>query len=209
MKLAHGVEPASEPPQRTKPPQCVGQLRRCGQADRHSADVVRGAAWHTSTGYGGDRVDHTPTSGGTATSTISGARGRTTALRQYHGPTPTPAVPGSYGTKSYVYVHAVRLSSVTDQAGIGWSWGYDQRGWRTSSVDPDRGTTLSTYDDGGQLASSTDGRGVTLSYVYDELGRRRQLWQGQPGIGTKRAEWVFDTIRLGQPTSSTRFTALN
>ena len=149
-------------------------------------------------------------SGGTATSAIDDARGRAVALRQYHGPAPTPSVPGSYDATSYVYDHAGRLSSVTDQAGIGWSWGYDQRGRRTSSADPDKSTTLSTYDDAGQLTSSTDARGVTLSYVYDELGRRTQLWQGQPGAGTKRAEWVVrhDPARHSRPLS-TRFEASN
>ena len=45
--------------------------------------------WTTTTAYGGDHVDVTPPEGGTATTTYTDARGRTSELRQYHGATPT------------------------------------------------------------------------------------------------------------------------
>jgi RHS repeat-associated protein len=45
--------------------------------------------------------------------------------------------------------------------------------------------------------------------VYDELGRQTQTWQGPVGSGVKRAEWLYDTILYGQPTSSTRFDGAN
>jgi hypothetical protein len=54
--------------------------------------------WRTTNAYGGDRADVTPPSGGTATSTVSDARGRNVQVRQYHGPTPTPSTPGSWDT---------------------------------------------------------------------------------------------------------------
>jgi hypothetical protein len=38
--------------------------------------------WRTTTAYGGDRVDTTPPSGGTVSSTVTDALGRTTALRE-------------------------------------------------------------------------------------------------------------------------------
>ena len=47
--------------------------------------------WRSTTAYGGDRVSVTPPAGGTATTSITDARGRTTGLRQYHGPAPAGA----------------------------------------------------------------------------------------------------------------------
>src|SRR5690606_22321548 len=149
-------------------------------------------AWRTSYAYGGDRVHTTPPEGGTATTTISDARGQVLALRQYHGPAPT----GGYDETTYTYTERGELATVTDPAGNTWSYTYDQRGRRIEAVDPDAGVTTTTYDDAGQVVTTTDGRGVTLGYTYDDLGRRTSVRDGSP-TGPLRAEWVYDTLPGG------------
>ena len=66
--------------------------------DAPSVVTTSAERWRTTNAYGGDRADVTPPSGGTATSTVSDARGRNVQVRQYHGPTPTPSTPGSWDT---------------------------------------------------------------------------------------------------------------
>src|SRR6202043_2533610 len=119
------------------------------------------------TAYGGDHTDVTPPQGGTATSTVTDARGRTVQLRQYHGGNPS----GAYDATSYSYNPRGQLASVTDPAGNTWSYGYDLLGRRSSVNDPDQGTTAASYDNAGQLTSTTDSRGQTLGYTYDALGQ--------------------------------------
>lgn len=174
-------------------------------AGRPTASVFRayGAEqWRTTTVYGGDHVDVTPPAGGTATTTFADARGRTTKLLQYRGPTPS----GPADTTSYSYTPAGQLAGMTDAAGNRWSYGYDLLGRRTSSSDPDKGATTMAYDDVGQLESATDARGTTLAYKYDDLGRRTGEFLGST-TGTKLAGWTYDTLTGGKglPTSSTRY----
>lgn len=148
--------------------------------------------WRSSVAYGGDRVHVTPPTGGTATTSISDARGGSVALRQYHGLTPS----GTYDETTYSYTKRGELASVTDPAGNTWSWEYDLRGRRVSATDPDAGTSSQTYDVAGQVATSTDGRGVTVGYTYDALGRRTSTRDGSP-TGALRAEWAYDTLPRG------------
>src|SRR5690606_36524672 len=158
--------------------------------------------WRTTYVHGGDRLLTTPPTGGTATSTIVDARGRTVALRQYHGPTPT----GSYDQTTYAYTRRGELASITDQAGNTWSYVYDLRGRPIEVSHPDRGTTITTYDAAGQVRTVTDGRGVTLGYTYDQLGRTTSVREGSP-TGPKRAEWIYDTLPggVGKLTRSIRY----
>ncbi|HWG99191.1 MAG TPA: polymorphic toxin-type HINT domain-containing protein [Pilimelia sp.] len=157
--------------------------------------------WRTVTSHGGDRVSVDPPVGGTPTTTVTDARGRTTALWQYLGAAPT----GAHQDTTYAYDHAGRLATVTDPAGNQWTYGYDLRGRQVSAVDPDRGATTSTYDDAGQLLTTTEvGRGLTLAYTYDGLGRKTALRDGSAS-GPVRASWVFDTLAKGHPTSATRY----
>ena len=63
--------------------------------------------WVTTTAYPGvDRTDTTPPQGGSASSTVTDARGRTTQLWQYHGSTPTgtPRTPTSPTTPTRLLV---------------------------------------------------------------------------------------------------------
>jgi RHS repeat-associated protein len=164
-------------------------------------DVER---WRTSMYFAGDRADITPPAGATATSTVTDARGRTVARRQYHGPTPTPGTPGSWDTTGYTFNRKGQLTAVTDAAGNQWISTYDTRGRKTQSVDPDTGTTTNTYDNGDRLTSTVDARGRKLAFLYDPLGRERAVYDDQVG-GTLRAQWIYDTIAKGQLTQSTRF----
>ncbi|MFY1674294.1 RHS repeat-associated core domain-containing protein [Plantactinospora sp. WMMB334] len=154
----------------------------------------------TVTSYGGDRVHVDPPNGGTATTTIRDAHGRTTELRQYQADTPT----GAYDATTYGYDRFGRLSEIRDPAGNTWRYGYDLRGRVTSTSDPDRGTTTTRHDDGNRVVSATDSRGQTVAHTYDELGRPTTLRNGSV-TGTILAGWTYDTLKLGLPTSSTRY----
>ncbi|WP_144056931.1 polymorphic toxin-type HINT domain-containing protein [Micromonospora lupini] len=160
--------------------------------------------WRTVTTYGGDRINVTPPSGGTATTSIKDGLGRQTELRQYHGTTAT----GAYDATTYAYDRFGRLSKVKDPTGNEWTYVYDLRGRQIKASDPDKGDTTSTYDDGDRLTSTTDARLERLSYTYDELGRPKTLRQGaEPG--NLAAQWEYDTLKLGLPTSSTRYVGSN
>jgi YD repeat-containing protein len=123
--------------------------------------------WRTSAEFGGDRVTVTPPRGGTTTTTVNDARGRTVELHQ-HGPA------GADLTR-YEYTPAGELAKVTDPGDNIWTYTHDLRGRKTEETDPDRGQATFTYDDADQLVSTTDARGVTLFYEYDNLGRKTVL----------------------------------
>jgi RHS repeat-associated protein len=159
--------------------------------------------WRTATYYAGDRTDVTPPAGGTATSTVTDARGRTVALRQYHGTTPTPGTAGTWDQTSYTFNRKGQLEKVIDPAGNDWVYGYDIRGRQTTVDDPDQGPTTNGYDNGGRLTSTLDAAGNKLVYVYDALNRKRAVYQNQAS-GNPRAKWDYDTIAKGQLTRSTR-----
>jgi RHS repeat-associated protein len=156
--------------------------------------------WRTVTGYTGDRTDVTPPQGGTATSTVTDVRGRTVALRHYHGPAPA----GTHDTTTYGYNRKGQLTEVTDARGSRWTHRYDLLGRRTRTDDPDKGRVTRGYDDAGRLTTSTDARDVTLAYTYDVLGRKTSARNGT-ATGTKRAEWIYDTVAKGLLTRSVRY----
>ncbi|MFI0811876.1 polymorphic toxin-type HINT domain-containing protein [Streptomyces echinatus] len=170
----------------------------------------------TRTIYGGDRTTVIPPEGGTATTTLVDARGRTTALRQLHARN----VDAAYDTTTYDYTSRGELKKVTDPAGNNWTYTYDQLGQQIKTVDPDKGATVSTYDDRGQLTttddarpdSATDDRPDTprLWYGYDNLGRRTEVRE-KSSTGTLRATWVYDTVSgaKGQLAASTRYDGTN
>ncbi|MFF7579148.1 polymorphic toxin-type HINT domain-containing protein [Streptomyces sp. NPDC008061] len=158
----------------------------------------------TKTIYGGDRTTVIPPVGGTATTTVSDARGNTTELRQHH----TRTVGATYDTTTYHYTPRSELDKVTDPAGNHWTYTYDQLGRKTSVTDPDQGTTNTTYDDRGQVTfvkgSRTDVPG--LVYLYDNLGRQTEVRE-ETSTGTLRTKQVYDTITgaKGQLTESIRY----
>jgi RHS repeat-associated protein len=161
----------------------------------------------TTTAYGGDRVDVTPPTGGTATSTITDARGNTVELRQYHSATPTPFVAGSYDSTSYTYDARNQQTQVTDSSGNRWTTTYDLRGRVVATSDPNKGTASSSYDDQGDRISTTDARGVTLTAAYDGLGRQTALYQGAATPADELAAWTYDGLAnsRGQLTKTTTY----
>lgn len=165
--------------------------------------------WRTTTSYTGDTLSVVPPKGGTPTTTIIDAQGKTVALRQYHGDTAS----GTYDETRYGYDSAQRPTTVTDPAGNVWTTHYDLLGRKTKVDDPDKGTTSYTYTDLDQTASSEDARGKKLFYDYDVLGRQTTEHADTPA-GPKLAEWLYDKITkpdgstvdvLGQAVSAIRY----
>jgi RHS repeat-associated protein len=152
--------------------------------------------FRTTTVYGGDRTTVIPPAGGTASTKITDALGRTTELRQY-----TDAARSTYQATTYAYNKFDVPSKVTDPAGNVWTYTFDNRGQQTGADDPDKGASTTAYDAVGRVTGSTDARGVTLTTDYDALGRRTALKQGS----TTLASWTYDTVAKGQLTSSTRY----
>ncbi|MBV6702720.1 toxin C-terminal domain-containing protein [Kitasatospora aureofaciens] len=128
----------------------------------------------TLTEYNGDRVTVTPPQGGTPTTTITDALGRTTELRQYRAATPT----GPYDSTTYGYDAAGHLTTLTNPVQTVWTWLYDQLGRQTKATDPDSGTMAKSYNDRGELVTTTDGRGKAVANVYDNLSRITETRDG-------------------------------
>jgi RHS repeat-associated protein len=152
------------------------------------------------TSYGGDRVHVTPPAGGTAATVVTDARGRTTQLREHHGPGPT----GSYDATSFTYTARDELATMTDPAGNTWRYGYDLRGRRITVDDPDAGVSTTVHDAVGQVVLTTDARGQALAYRYDALDRRTETRSGS-AAGPLLARWTYDTLEKGYLSSSTSF----
>ena len=146
--------------------------------------------WRTTTSYGGDYTTVIPPDGGTPTTTITDAHGRTIELRQHL----TPDASGAFQSTMYEYTRAGQLHKVTDPEGNFWEYGYDLLGRQTTTVDPDKGTSTSEYNAFGDLTGTTDARGVTLGYEYDQLGRKTGMYEGDIATGEKLAEWRYDDL---------------
>lgn len=164
--------------------------------------------WRTVYGYGGDRDDVTPPTGGTTTSTVKNAAGQVVEMRQYQ---PGIAAGSSTGfvKTSYEYDRKGQLATITDATGKKWRYTYDLRGRLTVSDDPDVGTVKRTYSPAGDLLSQTDNAGMTTAYTYDVVGRQTSM-RDDSATGPKRAEWMYDTLAdgtsvKGQLAKSVRF----
>ncbi|MDA2811651.1 type IV secretion protein Rhs [Nocardiopsis sp. RSe5-2] len=166
-----------------------------------SVHVSRGEErWRTSTAYLGDRTLVTEPEGGTGTTTITDARGRTAEKRTHHGREPV----GEYDATTYTYAKNDEIASITDPGGNTWEYTYDLAGRKVEEVDPDTGRTTFTYDAADRLVTTTDARGRTLYTGYDALGRETERRDDGPD-GALRAEWTYDTVAKGQQTSATRY----
>ncbi|MCX5345765.1 RHS repeat domain-containing protein [Streptomyces atratus] len=154
--------------------------------------------WRTKTVYAGDRTTVIPPEGGTATTTVTDARGRTTDLLQYTNTARTTSQ-----KTTYTYGKYDEPATVTDPDGNTWTYTFDYRGQKIETDDPDQGTIKTAYDDLGRPVTETDDRGVTLTTGYDEIGRKTDTKQGD----TVLAKWTYDTLAKGQLTSSTRYVA--
>ncbi|PCG81896.1 hypothetical protein CIB93_33005 [Streptomyces sp. WZ.A104] len=152
--------------------------------------------WRSKTVYEGDRTTVIPPRGGTATTTVTDARGRTTELLEYTNAARTASQKTVYGYGKYD-----EPSTVRDPDGNTWTYTFDSRGQKTRSDDPDKGVTSMKYNDLGQPVTTTDERGVTLTTEYDVLGRKTAVKQGD----TLLSKWTYDTLAKGRLTSSTRY----
>jgi RHS repeat-associated protein len=131
---------------------------------------------------------------------VSNELGLLVAERSYHSTDPA----GAYDESTFNYDRLDRLVTIIDPAGNTWAHEYDLAGRRVASTDPDTGTTTIVSDNSGQPTSVTDARGVTMAYAYDVLGRQTALHETSLA-GPKLAEWIYDTVALGQLTSAVRF----
>ncbi|MEU7873137.1 RHS repeat-associated core domain-containing protein [Dactylosporangium sp. NPDC049140] len=161
--------------------------------------------WRTTTAYGGDRTTVTPPEGGTKTTTITDARGRTSELRQHTG-----LDASTYDSTKYAYTAHDDLASVIDSLGNKWQYTYDQRWRKIKDEDSDKGSTSMKYYNDGALKTATDSRTVTLGYTYDELGRKTSVRDGSE-TGAKLVEWTYDTVLngIGKPAKSIRYDGTN
>ncbi|WP_280685107.1 RHS repeat-associated core domain-containing protein [Kitasatospora sp. MAA19] len=166
--------------------------------------------WSTSTAYAGaDRTDVTPPSGATPTSTVTDARGRTSAAWQYRTATAT-GNPADADITTYGYTPGGRASRRTDSSGNNWTYEYDLRGRQVTASDPDTGVTRTFYDVNSRIDHTTDANGNTLAYSYDLLGRKTGLYNGSVAPANQLASWKYDILGNdkfvnGQLISSTRY----
>jgi RHS repeat-associated protein len=176
------------------------------------------------TAYYGDRVTTVPASGGTPTSTVTDALGRTTEIDEYtSAPTVTTSVANGITTVSisggtnqattYSYNTTGELSEISS-AGENWTDSYNLLGQVTSKTDPDAGTITMSYDGDGSLTSTTDADGHTISYTYDALSRRTGEYDGPNASSPPIATWTYDnsndaitgmTDPIGQLTTETSY----
>ena len=168
--------------------------------------------WMTRTAYTGDTTVVLPPDGAVATRGTVNALGQTTQLEQFTArPTVSGTVSGGFTTSggasqniAYTFTPAGLPSTVTGPDGAVWTRKYDLRGRETQRIDPDTGTSTTTYDDAGDVLSTRDARGITLDYTYDLIGRKLAATDRSKS-NFKFASWTYDTIRIGQQTSSTRY----
>jgi len=90
------------------------------------------------------------------------------------------------------------LSKVTDAAGNITTYGYDQRGRKTTSSDPDMGAWSYSYNVLDQLVSQTDAKSQTTTITYDLLGRITQRSEAD-----LVSNWTYDvgTKAIGKLSS--------
>ncbi|WP_051941151.1 RHS repeat-associated core domain-containing protein [Phaeacidiphilus oryzae] len=166
--------------------------------------------WRTTTAYpGSDETVVTPPAGATKTATFTDARGHTSKLLQYD-----PAHPDSPDAVTYTYDARGDQLTQSDSATATlpqhtWTNTYDLLGRKTSSTDPDTGTTTQTFDHAGQLLTTTDQRGKQISYTYDAMGRKTAAYDTTSTSAETSANeldsWAYDTLKKGLPTSSTSY----
>ncbi|MET7727889.1 polymorphic toxin-type HINT domain-containing protein [Streptomyces mirabilis] len=169
--------------------------------------------WSTTTAYTGDKTTVLPPKGGVASSKVVNARGQTTELDQYTAP-PTvsgtaangfTATGGTASATTYGYTAAGQQNQITGPDNTVWTSDYDLLGRKTSQNDPDAGKSSYGYDDAGNLVSTTDdAKQIELDYTYDLLGRKL-TGSDKSKSNFQFASWLYDTKRIGYPTSSTRY----
>ncbi|MEU5038278.1 RHS repeat-associated core domain-containing protein [Streptomyces rubiginosohelvolus] len=143
----------------------------------------------TTTRYTGNSTTVIPEKGGTATTTLTDAKGRNEEVRHHT----TADLTGFLATK-YTYNKRGLLEQVADPSGAIWKYGYDVRGRQNHIEDPDKGISDITFDAGDRATAVKNARGITLHTEYDELGRNTALKKGAATLAT----WTYDTATGGK-----------
>ncbi|MER5431345.1 polymorphic toxin-type HINT domain-containing protein [Streptomyces sp. NPDC002588] len=184
-----------------------------GRADLVTEEHNGSKTWTTTTAYTGDKATVLPPKGGVATTTIVNARGQSTELDQYTAPpalsgTPANGFTATGGTTSpttYTYTTAGQQHQITGPDHTTWTSDYDLLGRKKSQNDPDAGNSSYGYDDADNLVSTTnEAKHVELDYTYDLLGRKL-TGSDKANSNFQFASWAYDTLRIGLPSSSTRY----
>ncbi|MFI2429793.1 RHS repeat-associated core domain-containing protein [Streptomyces sp. NPDC018955] len=176
-----------------------------GRATESIFRVYDQEKWRTKTDDQGDRTTVTAAEGGTGTLTITDARGRLIERREYGGPVPTGS---DYTRTLYEYTPGGQLKKMTGPDGAVWTYGYDLRGRKTTSTDPDKGTVTTTYNDADQpltVTTTLNGESRTLITDYDDLGRKTGTWDGVKDSAHQLTKFTYDSLAKGQPTAAIRY----
>jgi RHS repeat-associated protein len=100
----------------------------------------------------------------------------------------TDALPSDAPT-FFTYDVDGNLVGTQDPLGNNSTSGYDSRGRKILSVDPDMGTWQYTYDGYGDLVTEADAKSQLMTMTYDRIGRMTTKDEG-PEAG--KAQWVYD-----------------
>ncbi|MEU7012615.1 RHS repeat-associated core domain-containing protein [Streptomyces sp. NPDC046385] len=165
--------------------------------------------WTVNTTYTGDSTATTALQGGSATRAIVDARGRTTETREYAGASPSDKQYGAtlgaaFSSTKFEYTLDSKQTKVTGPDSSEWKFTYDPFGRAKSSVDPDKGTTVTDYDLLDRPTSVTTGGKAVLT-SYDEIGRPVNTWAGTQSDATLLTNRTYDTVMKGLPATSTRY----
>ncbi|WP_334521902.1 polymorphic toxin-type HINT domain-containing protein [Streptomyces sp. B21-105] len=164
----------------------------------------------TTTTYTGDSVATTALTGGSATRTITDARGQTTETREYAGTSPTDAqyggTPGiAYASTKFTYTLDGKQQSITGPDGSSWTYTYDLLGRQKSATDPDKGLTTTDYDLLDRPVRTTNG-GKTVLTAYDSISRPTATWSGEHKPENLLTRHTYDAPSFkGLPATSTRY----
>ncbi|MDA1360271.1 hypothetical protein O1R50_11595 [Glycomyces luteolus] len=174
-----------------------------GRATKVTAAEASDELWSTTTQYWADQAIAAAPEGGTATTTVTDARGQTVALHQYLDNEPV----GEAQNTTYTYTPAGNLATVTDFDANTWSFEYDLRGRKTKAIDPDTGISTYGYDKVGNLTTTVDARGQTITTVYDNLNRITATWDGgaTTATGTQLTRRIWDSLYKGYETGSVSY----
>jgi RHS repeat-associated protein len=159
---------------------------------------------HEATSEYGDTSTYVDPPGSTSprTRTFTDALGRVTSIVHHKDDSTTAGRTTTYG-----YDDRGRRTSVTDPAGNEWTYTYDARGRVTSTTDPDVGKTDTWYDEADRPYKVTDAEQRTTYTDYDELGRVTFVREGSRTSNPVKS-FTYDSLSgaLGQPVASTRHT---
>ncbi|CBG70634.1 putative extracellular RHS repeat protein [Streptomyces scabiei 87.22] len=135
--------------------------------------------------------------------TVTDALGRVTSVVHHKDDSTSAGRATTYG-----YDDRGLRTSVNDPAGNKWTYTYDARGRVTSTTDPDVGKTDTWYDEADRPYKVTDAEKRTTYTEYDELGRVRFVREGSETSNPVKS-FTYDSLSgaLGRPVASTRHTA--